>query len=250
MLSSVCDTGVRATLVGCVATKAAVPMAARDLYTSPLFRARRAYAESRDRPWFIVSALLGLVDPEETIHPYEKSLGDLSAGERGALGERVGEALEARLGSLAGATLEVHMGNEYRQVIGPPLRRRGARLVNPVAGLRIGEQLAWYGEHARDDASHAGSRARTAPVAAAGADVAARITRVFCAGELDLSGRVGAPEPGWAGMPEVAVVKRLRARGADGAQVRVLLTLVAALDRARDADALWRAAGGSVRLSV
>jgi hypothetical protein len=43
-------------------------------------------------------------------------------------------------------------------------------------------------------------------------------------------------------MPEVVVADRLRNQGASDADVRLFLTFTAAMDRARDADALWFAA--------
>ncbi len=74
-------------------------------------------------------------------------------------------------------------------------------------------------------------------------DLACRITAAFCEGAFDLASRRGAPRPGWDGMPEVAVAKRLRADGASDVDVRLFATFTAAMDRARDADRLWHAAG-------
>jgi hypothetical protein len=69
--------------------------------------------------------------------------------------------------------------------------------------------------------------------------LAQRITAAFQAGSLDLSQRPNAPPAGWAGMPEVHVAQRMRLRGANDLEIRALLTFTAAMDRARDADALW-----------
>lgn len=71
-------------------------------------------------------------------------------------------------------------------------------------------------------------------------DLAKRITGLFCSGQLDLSDRPGAPKPGWDSMPEVAMVNQLRSGGATGAEVRLYITFTSALDRARDADLLWK----------
>ena len=54
--------------------------------------------------------------------------------------------------------------------------------------------------------------------------LARELTTAFVAGELDLSGRSEAPEPGWAGMPECNVVERMHAAGASDAEARMLLT--------------------------
>lgn len=68
------------------------------------------------------------------------------------------------------------------------------------------------------------------------------ITRDFFEGMLDLSDRPGAPTPGWAAMPECVAVKELADGGASPVDIRVFLTLVSAMDRARDAERLWRSA--------
>lgn len=59
-----------ALLLGCVATKRASRAPAKDLYCSPLWVRRRSYAESSCRPWFILSALHGLVEPDRPLDPY------------------------------------------------------------------------------------------------------------------------------------------------------------------------------------
>ncbi len=56
---------------------------------------------------------------------------------------------------------------------------------------------------------------------------------------LDLSQRPNAPQSGNAGMPEVVQASRLRTTGAADSTVRLFLTFMAAMDRARDADRLW-----------
>ena len=65
-------------LVSCAAQKQETPMRAADLYTSPLFRRAREYAEAHGGAWFILSALHGLLDPERTTAPYEFTLKECS----------------------------------------------------------------------------------------------------------------------------------------------------------------------------
>ena len=86
-----------------------------------------------------------------------------------------------------------------------------------------------------------GSLRSASPPAPGG--LAREITELFVSGELDLSQRADAPAPGWDGMPELIVARHMRSAGADDAQVRLMLTFTAAMDRARDADRLWFAAG-------
>ena len=239
-----------AVLIGCVSRKESTARPAKDLYRTELFRRRRAHAEASGLPWFIVSALHGLLDPDESVEPYDVALTDLDGPERHALAARVATALEDRVGSLAGRTLEVHAGNEYFRMLGLGLRPLGATLFNPVRGLRIGEQLAWYGgpSSGRSDSARpllAVQAAVPAPVEEAvlrTRGLARAITGAFMAGELDLSARADAPTPGWEGMPERIVVDRMSEAGASEADLRLLLTFAAAMDRARDADRLWFAA--------
>jgi hypothetical protein len=128
-------------LVACSMRKAGRPLPARDLYVSPLFRAARAYAERRHGPenWLILSALHGLVHPDQLLAPYDLTLRQLTRAERAAWGGRVAIELSDRFP--AGTVLWFHAGSFYRAAIAPvvtlPVRA-------PMAGLRIGQQLAWY----------------------------------------------------------------------------------------------------------
>jgi hypothetical protein len=64
-------------LVGCGKSKLARSAKAKDLYTGPLFRKARAYAELVGDEWAILSAKHFLVMPDEVIEPYERRLADL-----------------------------------------------------------------------------------------------------------------------------------------------------------------------------
>jgi hypothetical protein len=130
--------------VSCCQSKLRVPAPARDLYTSPLFRAARTYAEWRygHERWFILPAKFGLVDPSTVPEPYDLSLRQLSAAAPAAWGLRVGDQLAERF---AGTTvLWIHAGaaccHAVRYAATHPIE-------TPVAGLRIGQQLAWYRHH-------------------------------------------------------------------------------------------------------
>ncbi|WP_344220483.1 DUF6884 domain-containing protein [Kribbella sancticallisti] len=131
-------------LITCVKSKLSHPAAAKDLYTSSLFRKERAYAEQTGRPWFILSAEHGLVAPEEWLAPYERYLPDTSAGYRAAWGAWVAARLELIAGPLNGKTIEVHAGSAYVAAILPHLSALGASVEDPLRGLTMGERLAWY----------------------------------------------------------------------------------------------------------
>ncbi len=87
-------------LIGCVKTKRDRPAAARELFASPLFARRLAYAEAVGRPWFILSAKHALVEPDELLAPYDVYLAEQSTAYRTAWGAWVVERLAALVGSL------------------------------------------------------------------------------------------------------------------------------------------------------
>jgi hypothetical protein len=237
-----------AILVGCVSQKNTDPAPAKDLYRSELFRRRRLWAEASKRPWWIVSAEYGLVAPDEVIAPYDTRIAALSAADRARLARGVAERLESEIGPLRAKVLELHAGDEYFLAVAPELRRRGAAVVRPLEGLRIGEQLGWYGDHLHLEPTTGGAQVRRRPARSAasmignGRGLSHVITKLFVSGGLDLSSRRGAPASGWDGMPEVVATSRLRQLGASEAELRLFLTFAAAMDRARDADVLARRA--------
>lgn len=132
-------------LVACVKEKLSVPAAARDLYVSPLFRKEREYAERSGLPWFILSAEHGLVAPDEWLAPYERYLPDTPSSFRRAWGMWVVERLTLLTGSLSGRTIEIHAGSTYVDALRGPLATKGASPYEPLAGLGMGQRLAWYG---------------------------------------------------------------------------------------------------------
>lgn len=98
------------------------------------------------------------------IAPYDVSLKKAPAAERRRIGELVACQLEERLGSLRDRVFEIHAGGAYVEGLAPALFRRGARLTNPLEGLRIGEQLHWYGDHTAQPSEPVGRT--TKPLAA------------------------------------------------------------------------------------
>lgn len=135
-------------LVGCVKSKRAEPVAAEDLYVSPLFQEARSYARTHARRWFIVSAEHGLLEPRTLVAPYDLYLADASPGYRAAWGRWVVAKLQQTYGSLRGKVVELHAGSAYTDAVRDVLREAGAVPLEPLAGLTFGERLAWYGERA------------------------------------------------------------------------------------------------------
>ena len=230
-------------LLGCTATKLDYPAKAKDLYRSPRFLKRRAYAEASGKPWAIISAKYGLVPPETEIAPYDLSLESLTPEQRVKWGERVVTQLQDQLGPLEGRVFELLASRLYGDPLEPSLAKSGARLVRPLRHVTLYQEPGWYDTRLaalRASVAASASVHRTSPDLATG--LALALTKAFMAGELDLSQRPETPPVGWQGVPEVPAAERLRKAGATNADVRYFLTLTTALDRARDANRLWSCA--------
>ena len=74
--------------------------------------------------------------------PYDLSLRQLTAAEREAWSDRVATELTDRFP--AGTVLWFHAGALYRAPIAPVVVHQ---VRAPLAGLGIGQQLAWYRRH-------------------------------------------------------------------------------------------------------
>jgi hypothetical protein len=71
-------------------------------------------------------------------------------------------------------------------------------------------------------------------------NLAWEISHAFITGALDLCLRRKAPPVGWESLPETVMALELRSRGESDVFVRLSTTFLAAMDRARDAEELWR----------
>lgn len=151
---------MRVGLVGCVKSKQEHPAPARELYTSTLFDGRRRTVESSCERWFILSALHGLLNPDEIVEPYDLAMTEMSRPERREWSTRVLEDLRGQLGSLDRVTFEIHAGADYANFgLVDGLRTAGAKVEQPTAGMPIGVQLTWYAD--RSEAARTAARTGT-----------------------------------------------------------------------------------------
>ena len=134
-------------LVGCVKTKREQGPRPRSCTCRDYFTKMRTHAEVTGLSWFILSAEHGLVGPNDWLEPYERYLPNTPRDYRRAWGEKVAKQLEVAIGSLAGLAVEVHAGAAYVDSLEPPLRWRGAQLIDELKGLSIGRRLSWYLTH-------------------------------------------------------------------------------------------------------
>ena len=125
--------------------------AAKDLYTSDLFRKARAYIEPTGMLWFILSAEYGLLHPDQNIAPYEKTLIRMRSWERKQWAEKVIHQMEQELPKAE--QIVVFAGEKYREHLMSYLRSRASSVKIPLKGLRLGEQKRWFNEQA----GHGGS---------------------------------------------------------------------------------------------
>lgn len=136
---------MRIGLVGCVKAKLSHSAPAQELYVSSLFRGRRDFVVRSCDRWFVLSALHGLVTPEQVLEPYDVSLVGASRVVRRGWAERVLRQIDDDIGAVSGFVIELHAGSDYRDFgLCAGLAQRGAELSNPTVGLSQGRQLAFY----------------------------------------------------------------------------------------------------------
>lgn len=131
----------RIALVSCVKSKRSTATRAADLYTSPLFRGLREYAERVSDEWYILSAEHGLVHPDRVLAPYERTLNSMRKAERQAWAENVRSRLLEVLPP--GADVVILAGARYREGLIPFLELKGFPVSVPLEGLSFGRQLQW-----------------------------------------------------------------------------------------------------------
>ena len=133
-------------LIGCVKSKKSHASAARDLYNSPLWRYRRAYAEQSGFPWYILSAEHCLLAPETEISPYDLALSDLSADKCRTWSQCVLDELRKEFPLLQGRIIDIHAGKRYVEYgLETGLIDAGAIVRRPLKGVAgIGPQCRWY----------------------------------------------------------------------------------------------------------
>ena len=219
-------------LAGCVKSKIETDeeeVEAKNLYDSPLWRCRREYAERFGDSWYILSAKHHLLDPEKKIRTYNLTMTDLEPADRDEWSQKVLDGIKKKFPDLRGKVVEIHAGKSYAENgLEKKLREAGAIVHRPLERVRgVGLQCAWYREcldSARSDAREEIERTSYA------ARLAAAIAADFYASG---SGR-------WERMPEVECAERLHGRGERKRTVRLFLTFVSAMDRARDSRSLWK----------
>lgn len=135
----------RIALVSCVKTKGNSAVAAKDMYISQLFLGMRRYAEQNADAWFILSAEHGVLQPDQVIAPYERTLRTMPKLDRMAWDERVKKQLQELLPT--SAVVVFLAGVRYREGVVPFLKNHGYNIEIPMEGKKFGPQLRWLKEN-------------------------------------------------------------------------------------------------------
>lgn len=104
-------------LIPCGKRKKKHRAAARELYNGKLFRAHRRWAEQHGERWFILSALHGLVRPDQELEPYDFRILDRSPASRRVWASQVVAALVAE--GVDSDRLVILLGADYRRPLEP-----------------------------------------------------------------------------------------------------------------------------------
>lgn len=135
-------------LVACAKGKLSRPVAARDLYISPLFKKSRRWAEQNCDEWYILSAKYGLVHPFKRLVRYEKTLNSMSSRKKKEWAKNVFRQMKKAGVIKAGVQFVWLAGQSYKENLSSLLKSFAQR--DPMKGLRMGERLRWLSKRSTD----------------------------------------------------------------------------------------------------
>jgi hypothetical protein len=138
-------------LVACANTKINKAVKAKELYNSEWFKKARRFAEANADEWFIISAKHGLVNPEETIAPYNEMLNDKSYTKRrnwfmNCLDQLFFDA-NVNLLDTESVKFVILAGEKYFELFADCLPMLGINFELPLQGKGIGQQLQFFNQN-------------------------------------------------------------------------------------------------------
>lgn len=134
-------------LIACSRGKLSQPAPAAGLYNSRLFSLQRRYIELHAEQWFILSAKHGAVAPDTALEPYDLALTTLPVPARRAWARTVAQQLAPY--NDPATTWLILAGATYCEYLVPFLN---GQIRRPLAGLGIGEQVAWLQDRLNEPA--------------------------------------------------------------------------------------------------
>lgn len=134
-------------LIPCVKSKLQTEAPAKDLYISAYFTKCRRYAESvPNSEWCILSALFGLVKPDQILPPYNYCLDKRDPKSCRHWAVKVRDAIAKNYAPPRNVI--VIAGELYRDNLVPQLEAIGYSVKVPALGLGIGKQMQWLDQQA------------------------------------------------------------------------------------------------------
>ena len=130
-------------LISCVSKKLSKESKAQDLYISPLFRYNLEYAKSlKPDKIFILSAKYGLLNLDEEIEPYNKTLNEMNSNEIKEWANSVLNEL-SKVSNIKEDEFIFLAGDKYRKYLISHMNNYKI----PLKGLGIGKQLKYLKEN-------------------------------------------------------------------------------------------------------
>lgn len=124
-------------LIACASKKQPVKTMAKDFYTSPLFRLSLSYAyQLNPSAVYILSASYGLVELNDMLEPYDKTLNYMKKDDIKLWADKVLAQLHEKV-DVDKVNIVFLAGNKYRQFLIPHLKHYEI----PLKGMSIGKQL-------------------------------------------------------------------------------------------------------------
>lgn len=126
-------------LISCSQEKLPFSSSAKDMYmVSQLFRKVRTSVESQNFDnWFILSAKYGLLDKNTVIEPYNVFLGSFNKQQKNDWADKVvNSVIELKV-----TEVSLFAGRLYRELLVSKLEGKGIKVLVPLQGLGIGQQL-------------------------------------------------------------------------------------------------------------
>lgn len=128
--------------ISCVKQKLSKRAKAKDMYISSFFKKQLEYAKClKPKNIFILSAKYGVLELDDVIEPYEKTLNNFSEREKKFWAYKCFKQLKKKKVDFKEKTVFL-AGNNYRKY----LMRKFSDVETPLKGLGIGEQLKFLKE--------------------------------------------------------------------------------------------------------
>lgn len=137
-------------LISCSAEKLGRRAPAQELYTSQLFKKSAAWVRQQGiTEWFVISAMYGLVRPEQPLPPYNYTMRNKTPEERAAWNLEIATYLDAWIPEGEQVEIVLMAGEAYAGWI--PMVAPFAKVTQPMQGMQIGERLQFLTHGVRSE---------------------------------------------------------------------------------------------------